>query len=60
MKPELELADCKKLWSKYSCDCLHFEMTSLEKSINCDKHDWIYRGERLDGRFICKKCGALK
>ena len=32
-KLKKELEECKKLWSKYSCDCLHFEMLSLEKRI---------------------------
>lgn len=26
-----QLRECEKLWSKYSCDCLGFEITSLEK-----------------------------
>jgi len=32
-KLKQELEECKRLWSKYSCDCLHFEMISLEKRI---------------------------
>jgi hypothetical protein len=32
-KLKQELEKCKRLWSKYSCDCLHFEMLSLEKRI---------------------------
>ena len=26
----------------------------------CDKHHWMYRGERLDGRFVCERCGEVK
>jgi hypothetical protein len=26
----------------------------------CVKHDWEYRGERLDGRYKCKRCGKIK
>lgn len=32
-KLKQELEECKRLWSKYSCDCLHFEILSLEKRI---------------------------
>lgn len=32
-KLKAELAECEALWSKYSCDCLHFEMLALEKQI---------------------------
>jgi hypothetical protein len=32
-KLKQELDECKRLWSKYSCDCLHFEILSLEKRI---------------------------
>lgn len=28
-----EIEECKILWGKYSCDCLHFEILSLEKRI---------------------------
>jgi hypothetical protein len=30
---EKELHDCEVLWSTNSCDCLAFEMASLEKEI---------------------------
>jgi len=28
-----DLHDCEALWSKHSCDCLSFEMDSLQKEI---------------------------
>jgi hypothetical protein len=30
---ENELEKCNKLWSRYSCDCLGFEMTAIENKI---------------------------
>jgi len=28
-----KLKECKDLWSKYSCDCLHFELTYWENEL---------------------------
>ena len=28
--------------------------------LKCDKHHWMYRGERLDGRFVCERCGEIE
>lgn len=29
-----QLSECELLWSKYSCDCLYFEIVFLKKEIS--------------------------
>lgn len=36
------------------------ELSKIWSKSRCDNHQWKYRGERLDGRFVCEKCGRTK
>jgi hypothetical protein len=36
------------------------EYIKLSNKNKCDNHDWKYIGERLDGRYVCERCGKNK
>ena len=43
-----------KIWEKL------WKALDEYKSEVCTNHHWMYRGEYLEGRFICERCGKIK
>lgn len=41
----------------------HVDLANVRQQselLKCDKHHWMYRGERIDGRFVCERCGEIE
>jgi hypothetical protein len=58
--PITELIHTHILIEELNEQLLLYNVVGQSEQLKCDKHHWMYRGERLDGRFVCERCGEIK